>query len=136
MITVTTFASCVSLLPLSPLPAATKIPVVFFGICNRHFIIFCPLVPSRLWEKLSFALQGYKTHNEQTGRYHQQPPISRHWNLYIYMNYKIVLTDKKRFLFQFLGAPYNESQIFFLLDKCEIATMLYITFTTKPINSI
>lgn len=83
-----------SLLPLSPLPAATSIPVVFFGTHNRHFIIFCSLVPSRLWEKLSFALHGYKTHNEQTGRY-QQPPTPTGWDLYFYKNCIIVPTAKK-----------------------------------------
>lgn len=46
MITVTTLGSCMSLLPLPPHPAVTGVPVAFFGMCNRHFVIFCSLVLS------------------------------------------------------------------------------------------
>lgn len=100
----TTLGSCVSLLPLSPLPAATSIPVVFFGIGNTHFIIFSSLDPADPVKGSHLHYMGTK---HMTSR--QAGITSNHLCLQveICMNYTIVLTDKKSFLFQFLRAPCN-----------------------------
>lgn len=71
--TVTLINSCVSLLPLSPLALATYIPMIFFGMHDRVFIIFCSSVLYRFWEEVSFAVHEYKMSHQQIHSYHQQP---------------------------------------------------------------